>query len=160
MKAKEIISLQILKFWKCKENKQNLPTRIRKPNFLVICKSEIDMCWPQMYQVFGNGKKVDLFLQGPFVTTKRRLWLHPRSHNLLFSFVSSVWSKNPQWFHQFSEQSGRLSSCWWHFCDDRKYSDDGVSPIRRMAISATARLKRKKLVDVLIEMFLKSSQVS
>ena len=32
---------------------------------------------------FGNGKKVDLFLQGPFVTTKRRLWLHPRSHNLL-----------------------------------------------------------------------------
>ena len=35
-----------------------------------------------------------------------------------------------------------------------------VSPIRRIAISATARLKRKKLVDVLIEMFLKSQSES
>ena len=32
-------------------------------------------------------------------------------------------------------------------------------PIRRMAISATARLKRKKLVDVLIEMFLEKAEL-
>ena len=53
-----------------------------------------------------------------------------------------------------SRESGRLSSFWRIFCGSCKETLM-VSPIIRMAISATARLKRKKLVDVLIEMFLK-----
>ena len=41
----------------------------------------------------------------------------------------------------------------------RRLSAMMILPIRRMAISATARLKRKKLVDVLIEMFLEKAEL-